>query len=155
AKNKLDQLIQDLPAAKNEEFSPMARRAEELMETLIKSWDISREVHMDYLRILREYQVNRVDTRILEKVDRQNCQPLGDAINGEFDRSDKSLHAFGKTLEESKKDMPAGELASRELQQLIDKLTRILDAMGDLTTINKLIKDLLEIEKGERAALES
>ncbi|HZT34859.1 MAG TPA: hypothetical protein VFA15_02990, partial [Nitrososphaera sp.] len=31
-----------------------------------------------------------------------------------------------------------------------DRLNRVLDAMGDVTTINKLIALLVEVEKGER-----
>ena len=39
------------------------------------------------------------------------------------------------------------------LNRLIDRLSRVLDAMGDVTTINKLIATLVEIEKGEQREL--
>jgi predicted transcriptional regulator len=35
------------------------------------------------------------------------------------------------------------------MDQLIDRLARVMDAMGEVTTINKLITKLREIEKGQ------
>src|SRR5439155_2513730 len=93
ARSKLDQVVLEMPTLKPEEFSPMTRRAEELMETIVKSWDVSREVYLDYQRILREYQVNRVDSRIVDRVDRTICQPLNDIVSQDFDRTDKSMQA--------------------------------------------------------------
>ena len=149
ARTKMERVVVELPALKPEEFSPMARRAEELVDTLTKSWDISREVYTDYQNILKELQVNRVDSRIIDKVERNICLPLNDAINQEFDRSDRSLRAFQKMLDEKKKEQPSVDQAKTELDQLIDRLTRILDSMGDLTTINKLIEQLTQIKREE------
>ena len=129
----------------------MARRLEELQETLIKSWDVSREVLIDYQKILKELQVNQVRPAIIQRVDRGICVPLNDVINQEFDRSDKSLAGFHKSLEEQKKDTPAADLASKQMQELIDKLTRILDSMGDITTINQLIAMLVKIRQEEES----
>jgi hypothetical protein len=150
ARNKLDQVVLEMPTLKPEEYSPMARRAEEFTETITKSWDLSREVSTDYQRILREYQVNRVDARIVDRVDKTIRQPLDDILNQDFDRTDKAMEALHKALEDKKNDQAAAGTAARELQGLIDRLTRVLDAMADITTINSLIKTLTEIEKRER-----
>jgi hypothetical protein len=146
-RNKLEQVSQELAGLQEQEFSPMARRLEEILETQTKSWDVSREVYIDYRKILKELQVNRVHPKIIEKVERNICEPLDGAINQEFVRSDEALHTFLKALEEKKKDAQAANDAKEKLDQLIDKLTRILDAMGDLTTINKLIEQLVYIHK--------
>src|SRR5205807_7369912 len=66
--------------------------------------------------------------------------------------SDKALAIFHKTLEEQKKDEAAFNAANKQFQDLIDRLTRVLDAMGDITTINKLIEQLLAIYQGEQEA---
>jgi len=152
ARNKLDQVIVELPALKPAEFSPMARRAEEMHETLIKGWDVSREVYLDYRRIFKELQVNRVRPKIIEKVEKSICEPLDAAINQEFVRADEALQAFHKVLEAQKADMPAANATKEKLDELIDRLTRVLDAMGDITTINKLIEQLTQIRAKELKA---
>lgn len=151
SRNKLEQVAQELPGLKSEEFSPIARRAEELTELLGKALDITREVHTDYRRILRELQANRVQPGIINRVARNICDPLELAIGQEFVRSEEALRAFHKTLEARQVEKPAVDLARKRYDELIDRLDRVLEAMGDVTTINKLISLLVEIEKGERA----
>ena len=43
-RTKLEQVLQELPTLKGDEFSPMTRRSEELQETVVRTWDISQEV---------------------------------------------------------------------------------------------------------------
>ncbi|HLN27627.1 MAG TPA: hypothetical protein VK395_07765 [Gemmataceae bacterium] len=152
ARNKVEQVSQELPSLKPEEFSPMARRAEEIQETLVKSWDVSREVHQDYRKILKELMVNRVRDQIIKKVDTAICEPLDGAINQEFVRADEATQAFHKMLEEKKADLPTTNATKEKLDTLIDRLTRILDAMGDITTINKIIEQLTQIVASEGKA---
>jgi 3-methyladenine DNA glycosylase/8-oxoguanine DNA glycosylase len=154
ASAKLDQIKVELPILKANEFSPMARRTEEILETLARGSDISREVYMDYAKILRELQVNVVRSQIIERVERQICQPLNDALNQEFDRSDKSLRALLKSLEEQKKEAATVETAIKDMQDLISRLEGVLDAMGEMITLNKLIEQLIKLETEERAASE-
>lgn len=146
---KLDRVLQELPTLKPEEFSPMARRAEELQEALVKSWDVCQEVHRDYRKILKELQVNRVDAKIVERVQRSICEPLESVLGQEFVRTDESLKGFQKLLEEKKGDPKAGTQTRQEFDRLIDKLQRILDAMGELMNINKLIEMLVKMEQEE------
>ncbi len=155
ARNKLDQVIQEMPSLRAEEFSPMALRADEVRGTIVRGGDVSREVYADYRKILKELQVNRVRAKIIDKVQRNICDPLDQAINQEFVHSEESITAFQKSLDKDKKANPeAGTLARQQLDQLIERLTRVLDAMGDITTINKLIEQLTMIEKAERNAYE-
>jgi hypothetical protein len=152
ARNKLDQVMTELPELKPNEFSPMARRAEEIIDALGRGLDVTREVYLDYSRILRETQVNQINPKYIERIERGICQPLNDAINQEFDRSDRAMRAFHQTLEEKKKDPPKADEAKKELTQLIDRLTLVLDAMGEIITINKLIQQLESIKKAELTA---
>jgi hypothetical protein len=151
ARGKLEQdIIQELPGLQPNEFSPKAQRAEQILETRDKALDVSREVYLDYSRILKELKANRVRPQIIDKVENNICAQLDGTINLEFVQAEEALKAFHKTLEAKKVDLPAANLAKEKMDNLIDRLTRVLDAMGDITTINKLIAQLTEIEKGER-----
>jgi hypothetical protein len=155
ARTKLEQVIQELPSLRAEEFSPMALRADEMKATIERSWDVSREVFTDYRKILKELQVNRIRPKIVEKVERNICEPLDQAVSQDFVRSEESMTALQKTLDQEKKaNLETANLARAHLDQLIDRLTRVLDAMGNITDINMLIKQLVLIEKAERKVYE-
>ncbi len=157
---KLDQVMQEIPALKKEEFSPMARRAEEIIDTLAKSLLVCEEIYVDYRRILKELQVNRVHPQLIEKVERSICDQLDGAIHQEFVRSDQSMQELRKVLDEATMatDLKAARdgatekatPARKDLEELIARLRRVLDAMGDITNLNELIKQLIEMEKEER-----
>jgi SPX domain protein involved in polyphosphate accumulation len=132
----------------------MARRVEEIGEAVVKSWDAAREVHTDYRRILKELKANRVQSAMINKVNDKICEPLDGAINLEFVQSDESLQEFRKKLDAKESDPKAAELAKLQLDQLIRRLNAVLEAMADVTTINKLIEMLVKIEKGERDEIE-
>jgi hypothetical protein len=151
---KLERLVQELPDLKPEEFSPMVRRAEEIGEAVVRSWDASREVYNDYKRILKELRVNRVQPGMINKVNDKICEPLDGAINLEFVQCDESLRDLGRKLEAKTNDPRANELAKRHLDALINRLNTVLDAMADVTTINKIIEMLVKIEKGEQQEYE-
>ena len=111
ARTKLEQVIQELPGLRAEEFSPMALRADEMKATIERGWDVSREVFTDYRKILKELQVNRVRPKIIEKVERNICEPLDQAVSQDFVHSEESITAFQKTLDQDKKaNLEAGNL---------------------------------------------
>jgi hypothetical protein len=154
AKIKLDKVAQELPDLKPEEFSPMARRAEELDETISKSWDVSREVNTDYLRILKELKTNRVQAGIIAKVNDKICEPLDAAINGDFPPADESMRELQKKLDAKTNDPAALALAREQLDKVINRLNGVLDAMADVATINKIIEALVKIKKAEEEEYE-
>ena len=147
---KLDKVAKEMPELKKEEFSPMVRRAEEVEEGVGKSWDSSREVLADYRRILKELRANQVQTGMISKVNDKICEPLDLAISSDFVQAEEALRDFHKKLEAATSDPKAAELAKQRLQQVIARLSDVLSAMGDVTTINKLITQLVQIEKRER-----
>jgi hypothetical protein len=154
SKVKLAKVIQEMPELKRDEFSPMARRTEEIGEAVVKSWDATREVFGDYKRILKELRANHVQPGMINKVNDKICEPLDRAINLEFVQSDESLHELQKKLDSKTNDPKAAELARQQLDQLIERLSGVLEAMADVTTINRIIEMLVKIEKGEREEYE-
>jgi hypothetical protein len=153
-RSKLEVVILELPSLKGDEFSPMARRLEEIGEVLTKSWDVTSEISKDYQRILKELKVNRVNPKFIDKIERNIADPLQEVISPdrEFDRTDKSLRSFQKLLEEKKSDASAAAQAKQDIDKLIVRLTQVLDNMGDIITINRLIEQLAELERRERKA---
>jgi hypothetical protein len=150
SRSKLEQVALELPSLSANEFSPLARRIEEVQETLVKGWDVSREIFVDYRNILKELQVNRVNPKIVDRVEKNICEPLDGVINQEFVRADEAVREFYKTLEDKKASPPAAARSKEEMDKLIDRLMHILDSMADLTTINKLIEELKQIIQSEQ-----
>jgi hypothetical protein len=163
ARAKLEQIRRDLPTLARNEYSPIALRAEEIADVQVKGWDVSREIYVDYRRIGKELRANRVTPKMIERVE-QIADALDGAINQEFPRSDESMRACHDQLEERRKaqgpltppdrakDAESMRVAKAQMDALIDRLNKILDAMGDITTLNKLIAQLAEIEKQEHQA---
>lgn len=160
ARAKLEAVIKDLPGLKPEELSPATRRAEEFGEAIAKGWNATREVHGDYGRILKELKANNgrpgqgrtgLVAKMITKVDDKIVKPLEIALDPEFPAADDSMHALQKKLEGKEKDLAAAAKAHDDLTRLIDRLTTVMDAMADLTSINELIKRLVLIRDAENA----
>jgi hypothetical protein len=76
--------------------------------------------------------------------------PLESVLRHEFVIAAESLKLFGNDLEAAKKPAPeTTQQAQARLDRLIARLAEIMSAMGEVTTINKLIATLREIEKGQ------
>jgi hypothetical protein len=149
-KIRLDKIAQELPELKPDELSPAARRAEEIQEGLTRSWDATREVLTDYQRILKELKANRVQAAMVSKVNDKICEPLEGALNLEFVQADEALRDAQKKLDAKTADLPAVQLARQQMDRLINRLNVVLEAMADVTTINKIIEMLVRIDKGEQ-----
>jgi hypothetical protein len=95
-------------------------------------------------------ELNRVMPTLVEKVKTLIVVPLESALRSEFVRAEEATEAYRKELEAGRKpDEKATHEGQQRLAELIDKLSRVMDAMGEVTTINKLITALREIEKGQ------
>jgi len=71
-------------------------------------------------------------------------------LRQEFVRAEEATDAFRKELDASRKpDSDNTQRAKQSLDQLIEKLARVMDAMGDVTTLNKLIAMIRDIEKAQ------
>jgi hypothetical protein len=151
ARVRLERVIQELedPKLRPEEFAPLARRTEEVGETVTKGGDVTREVFGDYSRILRELQANRVQKAIIDRVNDKIVEPLDLARRDDFPRADESLREAQKSIDAKNRDPKAAKVALDNLQTLLDRLGNVLDAMADITTINNLIAKFVELERSE------
>ncbi len=150
ARLRLEKLAEELPALPDAQMPTMAIRAQEVEETTTKGRDVAQEVLTDYTRLLREMELNRVMPKLVEKVKGEIVLPLDGALHLEFVKAEEAQDAYRKILESGRKpDAAATQQVQQTLDQLIDRLTRVMDAMGDVTTINKIIAKLREIEKAQ------
>jgi hypothetical protein len=155
--NALEKVLRDLPVLKTGEHSLMALRVKEIADTVLKVEERAGEVLRDYRRIQAESRANRVNQPMRLKVD-DICQKLADVLDpvrGEASLARETLEEVAKGLEQmARVDLPRTQLARQRLDALIAGLERILDKMGELTTINKLIAQLVEISKAEQQEYE-
>jgi hypothetical protein len=150
-KLKLEQVAGQVPLLPDSELPNMALRTQEVQEGTGRSRDTAQEVLTDYSRILKEMELNRVMPSLVEKVKGQIILVLEAALRQEFVRAEEALDSYRKELDANRKpDAATTQLVQRRLDELIDKLTRVLDAMGEVGTINQLITTLREITKQEQ-----
>ena len=69
----------------------MSVEVEDMQQILDKALSAANEVHTDYRRILRELEMNRVQIGMIKRVKENICDPLKDAINQEFVRTQESI----------------------------------------------------------------
>ena len=123
ARMKLEQVVQELPSLRVEEFSPMALRADEIHRD-DRPWfgRQPRSLH----RLPKDSQGAASQSRSAQdhrEGRAKHREPLDQAVNQEFVHSEESITAFHKTLDKDKKaDFEAANLARRQLEQLIGRL---------------------------------
>lgn len=145
---KLDKVGEELPTTGQP--SALVQRALEMTEAAGRSRDLMQEVLSDYSRILRELRLNRVSSKFIEKIGGEICLPLESCLKGEFAQAEEALEEYRKQLEANRRPEAALEGSVRQrLDRLIARLSDIMAAMGEITTLNKLITTLREIEKGQ------
>jgi len=170
---KLDRMKEDLTVKelKEAQFVGMTARTDELAQSLDKSESIVTEVTTDYQRILRELVANRVETGMIERVQKQIVEPLVVAVNGN-DEDKNAVDTFPKVrigITELHKAVTAdgnfdARVADTRLKTddarlrtgaLIARLVDVLDKMQALKDVNKLIEDLQKIEAEENRQKEA
>ncbi len=157
---KLDRIKEDLTAAalKAEQFGGMAVRTDDVAQTVERAEGIIGEVHGDYRRILQEMVVNRVQAGMIDRVEKQICNPLQDALEKDFPSVKQGLADLRKALDgegdlsaKTASGRKATDEARERLNTLVRKLTGVLDQMQQLAGINELIKMVRNIEQQEVA----
>jgi hypothetical protein len=151
-------------ATKPENLGPMSARLETVDQVLDKQQQKTREVFIDYKRILEELRINRVDQKLFNQVNKTIVTPLGEIADFEFARTHDALVNFRKALEEGRNmdnaaafpgglsaARTAGAQAREQVRVLKDAVFKVLESMQKLTDINKLIKMLRTIEDQEQA----
>jgi hypothetical protein len=147
ARLRLDKVAEELPMIDPGKIATMALRAQEIQDTILKARDTSQEVLNEYSRLLREMELNRVMPKLVEKVKGEIIMPLEGALRLEFVQAEETGDKFHQELEASRK--PPADPLKLALDKLIERLSRVMDAMGEIKGINDLITALRNIEKGQ------
>jgi hypothetical protein len=160
AEARLIQTTLDLNSAslKEQDLGPMAVRAEQTDRVLEKGQVDSKAVAVRYTELLKELKTNRVDDKMIQRVEKQIVGPLGDIADVEFQRTRDAVAAYRTALEtggatiEAKKvaAIAEGTKAKAEVRQLIVALQQVLGSMKGLIEINELVKQLRDIEETEQ-----
>jgi len=153
ARQRLDELANQLKSA-DAQLNTMALRAQEVQDTTGKARDVVQEVLVDYQRLLREMELNRVMPKLVEKVKGSIIMPLDGSLRQEFVRAEETQDNYRKTLEAGRNpDDNSTRQVQQALDQLIERLSAVMDAMGEVATINQLITKLREIEKAQEGEI--
>jgi hypothetical protein len=158
--SKLNQLLDGGLAVVNlqaADFDPMVQRTIDVDEVLDKNHVVCKEALTDYQRIYQEYQINQVTPQKVTEMDQGIVRPLTDIDEFGFPRARNSLEAFRKALankelspsERRLAALEAGKNAREKLQQVIANLRRVMDLMGQMINLEKVIRDLRLIEQAE------
>ena len=85
-----------------------------------------RDVHTDYRRIVRELKTNRVRADMVDRVEKKICEPLDEALRGEFDRTAEALTRLGPASKRRRRRRRReGRYRGwRELDALVGRSTR-------------------------------
>jgi hypothetical protein len=143
---------------KEQDLGPMSVRAEQTDRVLEKGQVDSKAVEVRYGELLKELKTNRVDDKMIQRVEKQIVGPLGDIADVEFQRTRDAVAAYrsaleggGATLEVKKAAALAeGAKAKAQVRQLIVALQQVLGSMKGLIEVNELIKQLRDIEETEQ-----
>jgi hypothetical protein len=92
-------------------------------------------------------ELNRVMPKLVEKVKGEIIFPLEGALRNEFVQVEEAGEQYRKELEAGRK--PPADPMKLAMDRLIDRLNRVMDAMGEIKGINDLITALRAIEKGQ------
>ena len=158
ARLKLEKVSSDLPGLAADELKPVSRwtvDTGEVGETLVKTGDSTREVLSDYRRILAELKANRVQPGMINRVSDRIVDPLMAAADREFPLREESTRVFLKNLKGGQRDVDGVQKAMRDVTTVINTLSSVFDAMEQINSLNKLILQLVEIEKAEALAAEA
>ncbi len=151
---KLEELSLQLNQNANKEQmqGAMSVRSQEIMDTILKAEDVTREIHFDYSRILKELIANRVQANDkIGRVREDIVNPLDVALRGSFASASDAQKAFYESLKAARPDMKTTETANRQLDALIAELNTVLERMADVTTYQKVVNQLQQIEREQRS----
>lgn len=157
---RLIQTSLDLNSAslKEQDFGPMSVRTEQADRVLEKGQVDSKSVAVRYTELLKELKTNRVDDKMIQRVEKQIVGPLNDIADVEFQRTRDAVTAYRTALDtgaptvEVRKAAALVEAAKAKTQmrELIVALQQVLGSMKGLIEVNELIKQLREIEETEQ-----
>jgi len=153
AQGKLTNIVDRLPTQKPEEMLPDSVTANTIAETAGKCRDMTQDLLKDYARILNEYKVNRLNKKLIEKLDSQIVTPLDQVSRIDFPALEEPLTTFNAAFSEQRKpDINVAIQARDRLKVIVDKLGRIRDGVGEIVSIKKvieLIQNVIKLQETE------
>jgi hypothetical protein len=140
---------------KPDELTAMSARTDEADQVLEKSQNDIKEVLGEYRRILKELKVNQVELKMIDRVDKEIIRPLEEVDVIEFPATRDKTSAFRKDLDKPEGSLAdkvaaakvSGAAAKEQLKVLIGKLNEVLQKMGQLTDVNKIVALLRAVEE--------
>jgi hypothetical protein len=151
--NALEKIVRDLPALKPAEFGLMALRVKEVEDVVARGEEKAAEVLRDYRRVLYEMRANRVNRAMILKVEKicNTLETILDPTRGEMSLAKDALADLHKPLEAAAlPGVDKSGLAVKRVDQLLAAFGHVLDEMGEMITINKVIQQIVEIAKAEQ-----
>ena len=144
------------------DLSLVSIRADGIRKAVLDSASVTREVHTDYTRILRELEVNRMRRDKIADVQGKILLPLEEIVNpnyGDFLATEEGAQKFYQAIEDdaaSKKPartdvhLQNAQATRVQLEKLMDKLNAVMIAMGQGIIEARTIENLVIIERNER-----
>jgi hypothetical protein len=143
--------MQSLAGKKPDDYKAVTQLAEDTKDDVAKSGDKVREIFVDYKRILDQMRYARVRKQITSKVETGIVEPLDQALSQEFVQAQEALDDVVASLHGANPDPKTVDVAQEKLDLLIARLSKALESMKAVTTINMIIEKLVKIEKSLRA----
>lgn len=115
---------------------------------------LDEKVLREFRQIYREFALNRVDERILDRIDRRICNPLAIHLQPDqlFAKLEASTDALARRLESEGASIPKGLLNDpvNQADRVIQKLEEILNEMRKLIEFNEALRVLRDLINNEQ-----
>jgi len=143
-------------------------RIDEVRKAVLDGTSGTREVHSGCARILRELEINRARSEKLSEMQTKIVNPLAQIVNpregGYFFDLDASVQRLYEKLDDDintkridlnrDQNQQLARTAKKDMEETIQQLDRVLAAMEEGIVFSKLVEIAVEIEKGNRGAME-
>lgn len=128
-------------------------RIEKILDAISNSRTATNEVYTSYLRIQREYKVNRFPDKLTNDLSVKIVDPLRVVQAKEYPNAANEMSKFYEILRQGRPDIaiPQGAVSQQSFIQLLDALRQIRKEMGDSIGFNKLALQIKAILDGQVA----
>ncbi|MFT3882554.1 MAG: hypothetical protein QM703_23240 [Gemmatales bacterium] len=146
----------DLPTvAKDDDVRRGMNDAQDATKALaVIRGSLDEKVLREFRQIYREFALNRVDERILDRIDRRICNPLAILLQPEqtFAKLEGSVDLLARRLESEGASLPKNLLNEPVAQadRVIQKLEEILNDMRKLIEFNEALRVLRDLINNEQ-----
>ncbi|MFO0813743.1 MAG: hypothetical protein U0796_11020 [Gemmatales bacterium] len=119
---------------------------------------IDEKVLREFRQIYREFALNRVDVRVLDRIDRRICQPLAILLQPEqlYAKLENSVDTLARRLETEGSSLPKGLLSDpvNQADRVLQRLDEILNDMRKLIEFNEALRVLRDLINNEQKLVE-